>query len=211
MCDVVISRCMSKNLHPVQEKLLALLVEHNDDPLTVRQMQDALELTSTSVVAHHLGQLEKKGFLKRNPHNPRDYQVVTGEPEKKVAYINLYGAAACGPEGSILDDEPMDRVAIASQLISFPVSEAYMVKAKGKSMEPKLYEGDLVIARKAKVAEPGKVYVCVNNGEVLIKKLQASAGSFILNSFNPAFEPFIAAEDFRVEGEVRGVISRGGW
>ncbi len=202
---------MTKALHPVQEQLLTLLSKHIDDPLTVRELQEALDVTSTSVVAHHMGQLEKKGYLKRNPYNPKDYQLVSGAPESKVTYLNLYGLASCGPSGSVLDGEPIDRIPIASQLLSFPVVEGFMVKAKGKSMEPKLYEGDLVIARKTNVPENGKVFVCVNDGEVLIKKLQVSGTSFILNSFNTQFEPFIAASDFRVEGEVRGVISRSGW
>lgn len=202
---------MSKALHPLQEKLLRLLAEHTDDPLTVRELQEALDVTSTSVVAHHMGQLEKKGYLKRNPYNSRDYQLVQGAPETRVTYLNLYGLAACGPEGSLLDGDPLDRIPIASQLLSFPVVEGFMVKAKGKSMEPKLHEGDYVIARRTKTAENGKVYVCVNDGEVLIKKLQISGGAYILNSFNPAFEPFLAADDFRVEGEVRGLISRVSW
>ena len=202
---------MTKALHPVQEKLLELLTQHSDDPLTVRELQEALEVTSTSVVAHHMGQLEKKGYLKRNPYSPKDYQVVSGAPESKVTYLNLYGLASCGPSGSVLDGEPIDRIPIASQLLSFPVVEGFMVKAKGKSMEPKLHDGDLVIARKTNKAESGKVYVCVNDGEVLIKKLQVSGKTVILNSFNPAFEPFLALKDFRVEGEVKGVISRSGW
>lgn len=202
---------MSKALHPVQQKLLQLLSEHAEDPLTVRELQEALEVTSTSVVAHHMGQLEKKGYLKRNPYNPKDYQVISGAPESRVTYLNLYGLAACGPSGSVLDGDPIDRIPIASQLLSFPAAEGFMVKAKGKSMEPKLYEGDMIIARKTSVPENGKVFVCVNDGEVLVKKLQISGKAVILNSFNPEFEPFLAAGDFRVEGEVRGVISRCGW
>ena len=53
---------MKKNeLHPVQQKLLSLLIKNSDEPLTVREMQGALSVSSTSVVAHHLTQLEKKG------------------------------------------------------------------------------------------------------------------------------------------------------
>lgn len=198
----------TKTLHPVQEKLLALLAEHIDDPMTVRELQDALDVASTSVVAHHMQQLEKKGYLKRNPYNPKDYQLVKGGPESQVSYLNLYGLAACGPSGSILDGDPEDRIPIASRLLSFPAAEAFMVEAKGKSMEPKIQAGDLVIARKVSQPENGKVYVCVNDGEALIKKFQQDGKTKILRSFNPDFEPFVAAKDFRVEGEVKAVISR---
>jgi len=173
----------------------------------VRELQDALDVTSTSVVAHHMQQLEKKGYLKRNPYNPKDYQLTKNGPESKIAYLNLYGLAACGPKGSLLDGDPIDKIPIASRLLTFPATEAFMIKAKGKSMEPKIHDGDLIIARKTSHAENGKVYVCVNDGEALIKKYQVDGKAKILRSFNPDFAPFIAAKDFRVEGEIKSVIS----
>ncbi len=200
---------MKKDLHPVQDQLLKLLAQNSDDPMTIRELQEALEVSSTSVVAHHMQALEKKGFLKRNPYNSKDYQVISSDaPESSVAHLNLYGLAACGPEGSVLDGDPVDRVPLSSKLLSFPAFEAFMVKAKGKSMEPRIFEGDYVIARKTTAEENGKIYVCVNEGQALVKKLQIEGKIKILHSFNSSYEPFIAAKDFRVEGEVRGLISR---
>jgi len=198
----------TKSLHPVQENLLKLLAKHIDDPMTVRELQDMLGVTSTSVVAHHMQQLEKKGYLKRNPYNSKDYQLVKGGPESQVSYLNLYGLAACGPSGAILDGDPIDKIPIASRLLPFPAAEAFMVTAKGKSMEPKIQDGDLVIARKVSRPENGKVYVCVNDSKALIKKYQSNGKTKFLQSFNPKFEPFVVAKDFRVEGEVKAVISR---
>lgn len=198
----------TKQLHPLQEKLLTLLSDNIDDPLTVRALQEALGVTSTSVVAHHMQQLEKKGYLKRNPYNPRDYQLVKDGPENRVSYLNLYGLAQCGPEGSILDGDPLDKIPLASMLLSFPASEAFMLKAKGRSMEPKIEDGDLVILRQTSHGENGKIYACVNNGEALIKKLHIDGNTKLLLSLNSEFAPFSAAPDFRVEGEVKAVISR---
>jgi len=50
----------NKNLHPIQKKLLNLLIKNIDDPLTIRDMMEILDVSSTSVIAHHLTQLEKK-------------------------------------------------------------------------------------------------------------------------------------------------------
>lgn len=197
-----------KTLHPVQENLLKLLAENADDPLTVRELQETLDVSSTSVIAHHMQQLEKKGYLRRNPYNPKDYQIIKGGPENPVAHLNLYGLATCGPSGSILDGDPIDRVPISSRLLSFPATEAFMVKAKGASMEPKIHDGDLVIARRTSHLENGKVYVCVNDGEALIKRVQLDGNKQILHSFNAAVQPFIAHKDFRIEGEVKAIISR---
>lgn len=196
-----------KSLHPVQAELLRLLRENSYDPLTVRELQERVGASSTSVVTHHMTQLEKKGYLKRNPYNPRDYQVLAGGPESNVTLVNLYGLASCGPGGSILDGDPVDRIPLASRLISFPAAEAFMVRAKGKSMEPKISEGDLVIARKADEYRDGRVYVCVNDGSALIKLVRLSGGRVFLESFNRDFPLIPAHDDFRVEGEVRSIIS----
>jgi repressor LexA len=197
-----------KPLHPVQNELLRLLVRHADDPLTIRELQDRIGASSTSVVAHHLQALEKKGHLKRNPYNPRDYQVLESGPEAGVAFLSMYGLASCGPSGSILDGEPVDRLPFASRLIRFPVAEAFVVKAKGRSMEPKIYEGDLIIARKTNEILEGKVCVCVNDGMAMIKLIRRSGRALFLESFNREAFPLSPAQpDFRVEGEVKGIIS----
>lgn len=196
-----------KKLHPTQKKLIELLRESKEDPLTIREIQDELNLSSTSVVAHHLNQLEKKGYLKRNPENPKDYQILGDSPEKLITYLNLYGLAHCGPNGSILDGNPIDRVPISSRILTFPSADAFMVKAQGDSMEPRIYQDDYVIARKTNAADNGDVVVCVNNGEAIIKKVQREDNKVILISLNSEYPPFIAAEDFRVEGEVKSIIT----
>lgn len=196
-----------KKIHPTQKKLLKLLKENFEDPLTIRELQDELKLSSPSLVHHHIQQLEKKGLLRRNPSNPSDYQVLSDEPEKKITYLNMYGLAECGPSGSILEGDPLDRIPISSRILGFPSKEAFIVKARGNSMSPKINDGDLVIARKGQQVGNGDLVVCVNDGEALIKKLQKGQDSAILVSLNPEFEPFVAAEDFRVEGVVRGIYS----
>jgi len=193
-------------LHKAQEKLIEILSKNMDEPLTVRELQDLIGASSTSVVVHHMSQLEKKGYLKKNPNNSRDYQILK-RPDKEIAYLNLYGLAACGPEGSILDGNPIDRIPVSTKLLSFPASKAFMVKAKGDSMLPKINPGDFVVVEKSNKAENGVTALCVNDGQVLIKKINLQNKKVILVSLNTEFEPFIAAEDFRVEGIIRGVIS----
>ncbi len=196
-------------LHPVQEKLLKIMSKNSDEPLTIRELQDLVGASSTSVVAHHIAQLEKKGYLKKNPYNSKDYQILK-TPEKEIVYLNLYGLATCGPSGSVLDGSPIDRVPISTKFLSFSSDKAFMVKAKGESMLPKINEGDFVIIEKANKIENNQLVLCVNEEKVLIKKIkqQKEGDRIILVSLNPDFEPFLAAEDFRVEGLVRGVVSR---
>ena len=195
-----------KQLHRVQQKLLNLLIKSDELP-TVRTMQDILGVSSTSVVAHHLTQLEKKGYLKRSPYDPRDYQILKDGPEKQIAYLNLYGLAHCGPRGSILDGTPLDRIPIPTRLLHFSSSEGFLVKAKGDSMAPKINEGDLIIAKRTSDIDSGRIAVCINDGEALIKKIQKENGGCILVSLNSDYAPFSANDDLRIVGEVRGVFS----
>src|SRR5690348_13155221 len=122
---------MVRELHRVQKRLLDALLDNQDAPLTIRELQVLLDLSSTSLVVHHLRQLEKRGHLKRNPYNPRDYQVVTDGPERQFWYLNLYGLARCGPHGSILDGNPIERIPVPSRLLSFRSEEGFLVQAKG--------------------------------------------------------------------------------
>ncbi len=197
-----------QTLHRSQQLLLELLAAPSEEPLTVRELQERIGASSTSVVAHHMQQLEKKGYLKRNPYNPRDFQVVETGPEADVVVLSLYGVARCGPGGSILDGAPVDRIPIASRLLSFPAAEAFMMRAKGNSMAPRISEGDLVIARRTSEVRDGHVYVCVNEEECLIKTVRRLGEKVLLESFNREEYPiFEAANDFRVEGEVRQILS----
>jgi len=196
-----------KKIHPTQKKLLSLLKKYIDDPLTIRGLQDELGLSSPSVVFHHIKQLEKLGYLRRNPSNPQDYQILADEPEKKITYLNVYGSAQCGAKGSLLDGNPISRIPIATQILGFSASEAFMVKARGNSMAPQINHGDYVIAQKKSKASNGNLIVCQNNGEILIKRVKKSNGGFILSSANPKYEPFFSADDFRIFGIVRGILT----
>lgn len=174
--------------------------------MTIRDLQEELGIASPSVVHYHLQQLELKGLLKRNPNNPKDYQIIDGNA-KEIVYLNLYGLAQCGPAGSILDGSPTDRIPIASRILKFSSEDGFIVKAKGDSMEPAIKAGDLVIAQKYKVANSGDLIVCINNEFALIKKIHIQGEQVILQSFNDKYPPILAASDFRVEGLVKCIVN----
>lgn len=193
-------------LHSQQIALLNLLRESIDNPLSVSQLQEHLSMSSKSVVQHHILQLEKKGYLKRNPSNPRDYQIL-GDPEKPISYLNLYGMAQCGPGGQFLDGNPIERIPIAIKLLRFPASEAFLVEAEGDSMIPRINDGDLVIIQQKNFAEGGDTVLCVNDEKVIIKKFMPDGEKILLLSDNQdKYPPFIASSEFSIVGIVRGVL-----
>ena len=197
-----------KALHPKQEKLLEILKSHVADPLTMEELAEQLDVSAKSVVFHHIKQLEKKGFLKRNPANPRDYMILK-DPEKNVVYLKMYGMAKCGPEGTILDGTPTRIVPVDPSMIYFPACKGFMVEAKGDSMENLISPKDWLIVEQSHQPKNKDVVVCVNNGEVLVKRFTKDGENVILQSENPHYTPIVADKtSFHVEGIVRSIIKR---
>lgn len=192
-----------KQISEIQRKILSILEENMDNPLTFREIQDLIGASSVNLVQHHIKQLEKKGHLRRNPSNPRDYSIV----DATIAHINVYGEASCGPSGSVLDGEPELRVPISVGLLNTPPNETFFVRAIGDSMQPRIFPGDMVIARMTNYANDGDVVVCVNNGFTIIKQLRKTEKGILLVSFNGRYEPFEPSEDFYVYGKVEGILT----
>lgn len=192
-------------LHSKQSVILKLLQDNVNHPLTMVELSREAEITSPGVLYHHLRQLEKKGYLRRNPDNPMDY-VVNGSPEKEVTYINMFGLAQCGRDGFMLDDAPIDRMPIPTKILRFPTSEAFIVKASGDSMSPKIENGDILIVRKQTSWDFDDIVVCVNEGKTIVKKLVKVEDRFVLFSQNKMHAPFAPADDFRIIGVVKNII-----
>jgi len=195
-------------LSDTQNKLLDILINNQNNPLTIRDIQELLSVSSPSLVHYHVVQLEKKGFLKRNPSNHKDYQILHN-PEKEISYLNLYGMAKCGPGGKMLSGDPEDRIPLASRLITCSAEDAFLVKAYGVSMEPKIFAGDLIICKKQNVAENRDIIICtIDREEVLIKQYFKDEQHFVLESFNRNVRPIICHEnELQIEGIVVGLIS----
>ena len=197
-----------KALHPKQMELLEILKSNISDPLTMEELADRLNVSGKSVVFHHIKQLEKKGFLKRNPANPRDY-IILKDPERNVIYLNMYGMAKCGPEGTILDGTPTRIVPVDPSMIYFPACKGFMVEAKGDSMENLISPHDWLIVEQNHHPKNKDVVVCVNNGEVMVKRFTQDGENVILQSENPRYNPIVADKTaFHVEGIVRSIIKR---
>ena len=197
-----------KALHPKQEELLEILKTNISDPLTMEELADRLNVSGKSVVFHHIKQLEKKGYLKRNPANPRDY-IILKDPERNVIYLKMYGMAKCGPEGTILDGEPTRIVPVDPSMVYFPACKGFMVEAKGDFMERLIAPHDWLIVEQSRQPKNKDVVVCVNNGEVMVKRFTQDGENVILQSENPAYTPIVADKtSFHVEGIVRSIIKR---
>jgi len=196
-------------LHPKQEQLLKILEKNQSDPLSLSELVQEMDVSSNNLVLHHLKQLEKKGYLKRDPYNSANYQVLT-IPEKPISYINFYGEARCGAEGCFIEGDPEDRIPMPSSLIKFRADNAFMIKAKGDSMEPDIREGDFIIAQKQDGNfHNGEIVVCSINGMAVIKEYERDLyDNVLLKSFNKKHPTILISKDDQVliVGKVEQII-----
>ncbi len=197
-------------LHEKQLKLLGFLKDRqNLDGISLWQIARETGLNNAQTVSHHLQQLEKRGYLRRNLSDPKSFEVLK-DPVEDVVYINLYGFAQCGNEAEFFSEGNLeDNVAISTKLFGIKdYLKTFLVKAKGDSMSPYIRENDLVLIQEQNDIDDGSLGLIIDNEEPKIKKLYKNhEGKFILNSFNPKYkDKIVSGESLRILGAVKGVI-----
>ncbi|MFE3163370.1 transcriptional repressor LexA [Streptomyces sp. NPDC059224] len=182
-------------------------------PPSMREIGQAVGLTSTSSVAHQLLALERKGALRRDPHRPRAYclplrssagEYERPESEPAAAEVPLVGRIAAGTP--ILAEEMVeDTYVLPRQLVG--EGELFALKVIGESMiDAAICDGDVVTVRRQQVAEPGDIVAAMLDGEATVKRFQRdAAGHAWLVAHNPRFQP-LAADDAVILGKVVAVI-----
>ncbi|MFH8387522.1 transcriptional repressor LexA [Kitasatospora sp. NPDC018058] len=189
-------------------------VQRRGYPPSMREIGEAVGLTSTSSVAHQVKALERKGHLYRDPHRPRAYRVwadrqtapadstrSTGVP----VTVPLVGRIAAG--GPILAEQTVEDVLpLPRQLVG--EGELFALTVRGDSMiEAAICDGDWVTVRRQPVAENGDIVAAMIDGEATIKRLKRDNGQIWLMPHNPAYEP-INGDNATILGKVVAVLRR---
>lgn len=198
---------MSKEmLYPRQREILDLMKSGDSGHMSLRDMAEKIGVNSPNTVLHHIHQLEKKGYLRRNPKDPQDYTVLKA-PIEDIMYVSVYGMSECGRGGLFAEGNIMEKIPLSTK--SFGVSDkVFMVRAKGDSMEPAVFENDLVLCERTDRAASGTIAVVVCRREPRIRKVVKAGKYVILESFNPKHPPEVVEkpEDFKIVGKVKNVI-----
>jgi repressor LexA len=188
-------------------------------PPSIREIGDAVGLTSTSSVAHQLRTLERKGYLRRDANRPRAVDVrgaddVVTPPVTDVAgsdalpeptYVPVLGRIAAG--GPILAEEAVEEVfPLPRELVG--EGTLFLLKVVGESMvEAAICDGDWVVVRQQNVADNGDIVAAMIDGEATVKTFKRAGGQVWLMPHNPAFDP-IPGNDATVLGKVVTVIRK---
>jgi repressor LexA len=189
-------------------------------PPSIREIGDAVGLTSTSSVAHQLRTLERKGYLRRDPNRPRAVDVRT--PEELAApvvatdvagsdalpeptYVPVLGRIAAG--GPILAEEAVEDVfPLPRELVG--EGSLFLLKVVGESMiDAAICDGDWVVIRQQNVADNGDIVAAMIDGEATVKTFKRTRGQVWLMPHNPLFDP-IPGNDAAILGKVVTVIRK---
>ncbi|MDH3605821.1 MAG: transcriptional repressor LexA [Acidimicrobiia bacterium] len=175
-------------------------------PPSVREIGEAVGLSSPSTVHSHLSTLEATGHLRRDPTKPRAIEVLgEGSHAANVRNVPLVGRIAAG--SPILAEEDIEDVyPLPLELVGD--GPIFMLKVKGESMiEAGILDGDFVVIHRQPDALDGEIVAALIDGEeATVKRLERKNGAVILHSENPAFEPMVFTEGVELIGKVVTVL-----
>lgn len=175
-------------------------------PPSVREIGEAVGLSSPSTVHSHLSTLEASGHLRRDPTKPRAIEILDAPVTRTdVREVPLVGRIAAG--SPILAEEDIEDVyPLPVELVGD--GPIFMLKVKGDSMiEAGILDGDFVVIHRQPDALDGEIVAALIDGEeATVKRLQRKNGAVILHSENPAFEPMVFTEGVELIGKVVTVL-----
>jgi repressor LexA len=175
-------------------------------PPTMNELGDLLGVTPAS--AHQLvKQLERKGYVSREPRKARSLKVVRDLQEQleKLIAVPLIGVVQAGP-AMLAEENRLGEVLVDSRLVGN--SRCFALRVSGDSMtNAGIRDGDVVICRQQPVAESGEIVVALLDDESTVKRLVIRGDRIELQPENKRYKP-IAVEpdiDFRIIGKVLAI------
>jgi repressor LexA len=193
-----------------QQRILDFIAEtvrERGYPPTVREIGEAVGLTSSSSVHAQLANLERKGMLRKDPTKPR--AMTLSEPRADAVTVPLLGRIAAGA--------PTLAAEHVEEYLAVPYGFAgdedhFALSVRGDSMTGAgIFDGDVVVVRVQDHARDGDIVAALLPGpaedEATVKRFGHDGGRIILVPENPVLEPLEMA-DGRILGKVVAVLRK---
>jgi repressor LexA len=206
-----------KELPPRQQEILDFIqsyVQQNAYPPSVRDICEAVGLSSTSTVHGHLNALEEKGFIRRDGANARAISLLdesgdnitledSTEVFRNVVSLPLVGRVAAGApiyaEQNVEETLPLPRQIVGD-------TASFMLTVRGESMiEAGIYDGDYVVVKEQQTANNGDIVVALIEDEATVKTFYREADRIRLQPENQTMQP-IYARDVAILGKVIALL-----
>jgi repressor LexA len=210
---------MSKPLSARQKEIMSFIQQHVEThgyPPTVREIGNAVNLSSSSTVHAHLKSLEEQGQISREAVLTRAIKVIQmTDPDdpsrgKKVVNVPIIGTVAAGkPRLATEDVEDVFPLPV-----DFATGESFMLQVKGDSMiEDGIHEGDYVVVRRQQSADNGETVVAIvydeasGTPEATVKRFYKERAQIRLQPANKRMKPMLYP-DVQIAGKVVGLVRR---
>jgi repressor LexA len=204
---------ITKRQRQILDFIEAQMQDHGYPP-SVREIGEAVGLTSPSTVHSHLNTLSRLGYLRRDPTKPRAIEV-RWDPNsgvvmerRPVRHVPLVGDVAAGTD--VLAQENVEEL--------FPVpsdftgdGDLFMLRVRGDSMiDVGILDGDFVIAAQQSTANSGDIVVVgIPGDEATVKTWRPQGDRVVLVPANPTMQPMeFDAADVTLYGRVVTVMRR---
>lgn len=185
-------------------------------PPTVREIGKAVGLHSSSTVHVHLANLEKAGFLRRDPSKPRALEILVDTARSARDAVGaalpgqggglpLLGRVSAGP-GMLAEENVEDYVEVPGMIGGRDGD--FVLEVRGESMKDAgIVDGDWVVVRPQPVADDGEIVVALLGEDATVKRLFREEDHIRLQPENEEMEP-IRTTDAELVGRVIGVIRK---
>ncbi len=211
-----------KNLSPRRQRILGFInefIQDNGIPPTVRDIQRACDVSSTSVVDYNLRLLERDGYLNRRPDVARGIELLDdeGQPVSNSPKVPIVGSIAAGLPLPVFSTEDsassreFDTIEVSPDLTR-RYGALFALAVRGTSMIDALIDdGDIVVIQPSQQANNGEMVVAwlKTNEEATLKKFYLEGDRVRLQPANSQMDPiYCSAADVEVKGKVVSVIRK---
>jgi repressor LexA len=203
---------MAKVIYKKQKQILDFIKQfiqsHGSAP-TLREIADAIDVSSLATVHEHLESMEEKGLLKRKHGRNRSIELTQGDPDLSTEGIEvpILGFVAAG--------SPIEPYTDPSATMNIPATfmsgkkRTYVLQVRGQSMiEDFINDGDFVILEQTEFANDGDIVVALlDNGMATLKRFYKEATRIRLQPANSSMQP-IFVKNVRIQGKVVGLVRK---
>jgi len=205
------------DLTPRQRQVLEFIdteVRVRGYPPSVREIGEAVGLSSSSTVHAHLAALQEKGFLHRDPTKPRAMEIHydsgsgTAIERRPVRHIPLVGDVAAGT-GVLAAENIEETVPMPEDFTGG--GTLFMLRVRGESMiEAGIMDGDYVVVRQQPTADAGEIVVAgIPGDEATVKTYVPRRGKIVLRPENPTMDELVfEPSDVEIYGKVVSLLRR---
>ncbi|MCK4588658.1 transcriptional repressor LexA [Candidatus Woesebacteria bacterium] len=203
---------MAPIIYKRQGQILDFIRQHiqtNGSAPTLRQIADAIGVSSLATVHEHLTTLERKGLIKRKTGKTRAIEIIgtTESFSSEGVAVPILGFIAAGA--------PIEPYTDPNATLSLPPTfvsgkkRVFVLQVRGESMiEEQIRDGDYVVVEQSEEAKNGEIVVALlDNGMATLKRFFQEATRIRLEPANAAMSP-IFVKNVRIQGKVVGLIRR---